>query len=494
MNFDTAPQAADVNGQLAAASAALSAVSHDLALYRALDDAALLAANTLNATVVKTALATASLIAGEVARRSAPELGSKGLAQRLGHRTSEQFIKTTTGVTTQQAVTAVRVGRMMQDTAGEPIVDATTGEISAPVQPVQPWLAVVAAGVLDGSISAAAAESIDRGLGAPCTGVGEADLAVAAAALCAEAVAGTDPDRLFKRARQLRDEIDAAGVAEREAQRREQRALSFVQLPNGMSRLVWVMDPETAVTVKDLYDRATSPKLGGVRFVDKTQSALADAIAADERTPAQLASDTFEHLLRVGADALATESATRAADSGARGRFLLGTGAPVIHIAATRDAVDARKGAAHLRGQADPVSIATLERLACSGGHRETGFDQNGIPLDLGRDQRLFTARQKQVLALKWGGCVHPGCDRPPSWTEAHHIEHWWRDHGKSDIADGVLLCKHHHMLHHNTGWEIRRDDDGRYWLTPPPSVDPDQTPIELTARSRVMHDLQHAS
>jgi hypothetical protein len=254
-----------------------------------------------------------------------------------------------------------------------------------------------------------------------------------------------------------------------------------------MSRLVWVMDPETAVTVKDLYDRATSPKLGGVRFIDKTQSALADAIAADERTPAQLASDTFEHLLRVGADALTTAPADG-------GRILLGTGAPVIHIAATRDSVDTGKGAAHLRGQADPVSISTLERFACTGGHREVGLDPNGIPLDLGRDQRLFTAKQKQVLAVKWGGCVHPGCDRPPSWTEAHHIEHWLRDHGKSDIADGVLLCKHHHMLHHNTGWETTRDSDGRYWLTPPTSVDARQEPIELTARSRVMHDLQRVS
>jgi hypothetical protein len=49
-------------------------------------------------------------------------------------------------------------------------------------------------------------------------------------------------------------------------------------------------------------------------------------------------------------------------------------------------------------------------------------------------------------------------------------------------------------MLHHNTGWETTRNNDGRYWLTPPPSVDTSQTPIELTARSRVMHDLQHAS
>jgi hypothetical protein len=248
-----------------------------------------------------------------------------------------------------------------------------------------------------------------------------------------------------------------------------------------MSRLTWVMDPETAATVKDLYDRATSPKLGGVRFVDPDQSTLSEAIRADDRTPAQLASDAFEQLLRAGADA---------GTHPARAGFLLGSGAPVIHIAATRSAVEGRRGAAHIRGQADPVSIETLERLACTGSHSETGFDPAGIPLDRGRDQRLFTAKQKQVLALRWGGCVHPGCERPPSWTEAHHIDHWVRDHGRSDIADGVLLCKHHHLLHHNRRWEIRRDEYGRYWLIPPTEVDAAQTPVELHSNSRVMREL----
>ena len=31
-----------------------------------------------------------------------------------------------------------------------------------------------------------------------------------------------------------------------------------------------------------------------------------------------------------------------------------------------------------------------------------------------------------------WGGCPINGCDRPPSWTEAHHIDQWERDHGKT--------------------------------------------------------------
>jgi hypothetical protein len=255
-----------------------------------------------------------------------------------------------------------------------------------------------------------------------------------------------------------------------------------------MSRLAWVMDPETAATVKDLYDRATSPKLGGVRFVDPGQSALDDSIRADDRTPAQLASDAFEQLLRAGADAGGVGGS--AGTGGTRAGVLLGSGAPIIHIAVTRSAVEGRRGAAHLRGQADPVSIETLERLACSGSHSETGFDSAGVPLDRGRDQRLFTAKQKQVLALKWGGCAHPRCERPPSWTEAHHIDHWLRDHGKSNIADGILLCKHHHLLHHNNGWETRRDGAGRYWLTPPASVDAAQRRIELHSKSRVMQEL----
>jgi hypothetical protein len=30
------------------------------------------------------------------------------------------------------------------------------------------------------------------------------------------------------------------------------------------------------------------------------------------------------------------------------------------------------------------------------------------------------------------------GCDRPPSYCEAHHIDQWLRDDGKTDIADGT--------------------------------------------------------
>jgi hypothetical protein len=92
-----------------------------------------------------------------------------------------------------------------------------------------------------------------------------------------------------------------------------------------------------------------------------------------------------------------------------------------------------------------------------------------------------------------WGGCAAPGCDRPPSWCEAHHIVFWARDGGKTDLDDGILLCRHHHLLFHNNGWEIRRDDLRRYWLVPPGDVDPARKPRELVSKSRALKDLLRA-
>jgi hypothetical protein len=61
------------------------------------------------------------------------------------------------------------------------------------------------------------------------------------------------------------------------------------------------------------------------------------------------------------------------------------------------------------------------------------------------------------MLAAMWGGCPVDGCDRPPSWTEAHHIDQWDRDLGRTDVLDGVLLCRHHHMWLHDIGARIVR-------------------------------------
>ncbi|HEY5229654.1 MAG TPA: DUF222 domain-containing protein, partial [Galbitalea sp.] len=219
------------------------------------------------------------------------------------------------------------------------------------------------------------------------------------------------PDALRVAAQQFRDELDLDGVALREEERRAKRSLRLFVQPDGTTKLVWIMDPETAAVVRQMYDRATSPKRGGVRFVDPVQMALAEEIRVDDRTPDQLASDAFEQLLKLGT---ATDP-----------DFMLGSGAPVIRVTTTRPALQTGVGLARIEGQTAPISLRSLERIACSGIVKTIVFDENLVPLDLGREQRLYNANQREVLAVKWGGCAAPGRDRPPSWCETHHIKFW---------------------------------------------------------------------
>jgi hypothetical protein len=160
----SAATAAEVEAGYAKALTALRSVSTSVADYRSVDDATLLTLNTSAAEQVTLAHTHQALIAGEVARRSAPELGSQGLAQRTGHRTPEQFIKNTTGASGKDAVTAVKAGRLLTEAADGGTVDQLTGELTAPTQP---WLAPVAEALAAGILSTAAAEAIGSGLGEP---------------------------------------------------------------------------------------------------------------------------------------------------------------------------------------------------------------------------------------------------------------------------------------------------------------------------------------
>ncbi|WP_411700112.1 DUF222 domain-containing protein [Conyzicola sp.] len=463
--------ATDLTKQFAAAVTALSAVSKDVADFQTADDAALVELSRLAAQEKQIADAHLALIAGEIAARSTREMGQSGLAQREGFRSTEELLRTTTGATGRDATTAVRVGRLVREAATAGSIDPATGE---QFEAREPWLADVAAAVSAGSLSVAAADAIRTGLGSPTDNVSADALAGAARELCLEA-AILDVDRLLKRARELRDELDEVGIADRERERFEKRSLRHYVLSNGMGRLVWDLDPENYAVVTELYDRATSPKRG-VRFVEGDRKEAADRILADPRTIEQLASDTLLGLLQAGADADSSQ--------------LLGTGAAAIRVLVTKKTVKAREGHGRIEGTSAPISLATVERLSCGGDLRDVTIDSFGQPLDVGKEQRFFTPKQRIALAVRDGGCLFGDCDRPPSMTEAHHIKFWARDDGRTDLKDGVLLCKFHHLLCHNKGWEIERVGTD-YFLVPPPDIDPSQTYRPMPSKSPAMRDLR---
>ena len=242
-----------------------------------------------------------------------------------------------------------------------------------------------------------------------------------------------------------------------------------------MTRYTWELDPEGAALVDDIYDAITSPRRGGPRFVDESEKARAEAIVNDPRTTEQLASDGMLAMLKIAAEA--DPQASR----------IMGRARPAVRVLVTATNLEKRTGGGRIEAHADPVSIETVERYLCDSGLQALLFDENGQAIDVGREQRLFTNRQRLALAARDGGCMWPGCDRPPRWTEAHHIQQWKRDKGKTELCNGILLCRHHHVLLHDSHWEIELRGS-EYWLIPPAGTT--QIPRPMPSKSAALHDL----
>ena len=52
-------------------------------------------------------------------------------------------------------------------------------------------------------------------------------------------------------------------------------------------------------------------------------------------------------------------------------------------------------------------------------------LDPAGGVVSYGRTKRLVPPAMRLALAGRDRGCTFPGCDRPPGWTEAHHLIAW---------------------------------------------------------------------
>ena len=97
-------------------------------------------------------------------------------------------------------------------------------------------------------------------------------------------------------------------------------------------------------------------------------------------------------------------------------------------------------------------------------------IDSDSMIIDVGRTRRVVNGSRSRALKARDKGCRFPGCDRPASWTNAHHIVHWARG-GTTDLDNLVLLCHRHHWMVHEGGWQLVKRDDGTV-LTLPPTAD----------------------
>ncbi len=432
-----------------------------------LDDAAVLVVLEASTKLIRLAQGVQLAASGVASRRSERAAGHSGLAQSRGHRGAVSLVQEITGASRAEAARTVRVGESLLLTSVPDAPPAAQGEIdAAPTPPA--WHAVIDEALLASRLTATQHDAIRRGLGEPPTptaNVGDAAIAsaerdaLAMAAREAWALAAQElvteaqrctAEELARTARTIRDRLDPDGAEARFLARYEARSFRLWTDADGIHRGSLVFDDEAALWVRTIIDAALRPRRGGPRFVDPAEAEQAAALTDDPRTNDQLAYDLMLDVLRAGALADAP-SVFGTRQAGVRVVQVLPAGAE-------HDA-DGTTGNGHSEDGLTFLPGAAIDQHVCDTGIVPVTVDACGRPLDVGREQRLFTPRQRVALATRDGGCRWPQCDRPASYCEAHHTTAWSAG-GRTDLDGGILLCRHHHMNLHHHGWWITRADD----------------------------------
>jgi hypothetical protein len=289
------------------------------------------------------------------------------------------------------------------------------------------------------------------------------------------------------------DEAEARALAE--LARAEERAyqgrdLQLADLPGeSRVRLTGWLDRESAARVRAALDPLCAPRTAhrtqrdphgqptghdtarvdaaGVDAagVDAAgvDAAGVDAAGVDLRTPGQRRADALVEICQ-----LALACGELPDNGGDR---------PQVVVTVDLDTLRSQIGTATLDDGA-PLSAATARRIACDATIIPAVLDGPSQALDVGREQRLFTAARRRALILRDNGCAFPGCERPPRWCDGHHITHW-ADGGRTDPDNGVLLCGHHHRVVHHGEWQVRLNPrDRKPEFIPPEYIDPHRRPL----------------
>ncbi|MDH2413922.1 HNH endonuclease signature motif containing protein [Nocardioides sp. CER19] len=237
----------------------------------------------------------------------------------------------------------------------------------------------------------------------------------------------------------IAEAVLARRLAAEEASARRKTRLSFRTNGDGATRISAVVPDAAAVRLKTYLDAFTSPRHGEKRGAGPYPRVLGQAFCAllermDPATLPQHGGRATTVVVTIDLDSLRSD---------------LGAGEVV--------------GGEVAGGEA--LSVGEVRRLACTAGIVPAVLGGKGELLDLGRGQRLFSKAQHTALVLRDGTCRADGCDMPGTWCEAHHRIPWTRG-GRTDLANAVLLCSHHHHRVHDPTCSTDRLPNGRVSFT----------------------------
>ncbi len=254
------------------------------------------------------------------------------------------------------------------------------------------------------------------------------------------------------------DRILAKQFAAEEARAEREREIVLYDDPYSVSTFLrGKLDPLTNEMFRGALEPLSKPR-------------PTDADGPDLRTSSQRMGDGFRELLR------------RFLASGAAPTH--GGEKPQIVLIIDPDKLRDGTGTGELLHTGASISARTVQELAGDAhistytparAGSEPGNGTGGASLSDG--VRLYTGKVRRMLELRDRGCAFPGCNRPPSWCQAHHIVPWSKG-GLTTVANGVLLCGYHHRHIHQGTWHVQTAKDGHPEFIPPEWIDKHRNPI----------------
>ena len=110
----------------------------------------------------------------------------------------------------------------------------------------------------------------------------------------------------------------------------------------------------------------------------------------------------------------------------------------------------------------EPLTLGTFtgvlapherDRILCDATIAQIVASSAGTVADVGRATSVWPVAARRLIVTRDRCCQWPGCEMPAPWCDAHHFVHW--EHGgRTDAANGLLLCRRHHsFLHAHPNW-----------------------------------------
>lgn len=149
---------------------------------------------------------------------------------------------------------------------------------------------------------------------------------------------------------------------------------------------------------------------------------------------------------------------------------------PHVTVMVDVDAIGGGAGDPSELDHVGPVDPEIARRLACDASVMRVVMAGPSEPLDVGRRTPAIPAAMRRAVIIRDRHCRFPGCDRPHTWCDVHHIVHW-ADGGPTALLNLILLCRRHHgLVHPPRGFRLELSD-GR-----PVSRRPDGSVLEERA------------